>query len=261
MARGPRIFIIDGDGATRTLLRRVLTAAGYRVQDGEPGQGAIGRIAESEFDLLILDVNSSADRGSEALPMVRELSAMPVLVLSTDEDTAVNALDHGADEYVCKPLRIKELLARIKNTLRRRVRQQGKPGPFVIGDLKIDLVSRRISSCGREVHLPVKLYEVLRVLAEGDGKVLTHQEILGAVWGARRLDRVHYLRVAIQELRRKLEPDPAHPQYILTETGVGYRLGPKDAPQAARGLNKAAVASDRARPLGCAREPPRGRRQ
>jgi two-component system, OmpR family, KDP operon response regulator KdpE len=224
MARGPRILIIDGDGATRTLLRRVLTAAGYRVQDGEPGEGAIRRIAESEFDLLILDVNSSAEGGSEALPTVRELSAMPILVLSTNEDTAVGALDDGADDYVCKPLKIKELLARIKNTLRRRLRQEGKPGPLVIGDLEIDLLSRRISSRGEEVHLPVKLYEVLRVLAEGGGKVLTHEEILGAVWGARGLDRLHYLRVAIQDLRRKLEPDPAHPQYILTETGVGYRL-------------------------------------
>jgi two-component system, OmpR family, KDP operon response regulator KdpE len=133
-------------------------------------------------------------------------------------------LTRRADEYVCKPLTIKELLARVENTLRRRVRQEGKPGPLVIGDLKIDPLSRRISSCGREVHLPVKLYEVLRVLAVGDGKVLTHEEIPGAVWGARRLDRVHYLRVAIQELRRKLEPDPAHPRYILTEMGVGYRL-------------------------------------
>jgi two-component system, OmpR family, KDP operon response regulator KdpE len=222
MARGPRILIIDSDGATRTLLRRVLTAAGYQAEDSEPGQGALRRIAESEFELLILDVNSSADGGADALPMVRELSAMPILALSTNEDTAVGALEQGADDYVCKPLRIKELLARIKNTLRRRAREEGKPGRLVIGDLEIDLLCRRISSCGREVHLPVRLYEVLRVLAEGSGKVLTHEEILGAVWG--RLGRLHYLRVAIQELRRKLEPDPTHPRYILTETGVGYRL-------------------------------------
>jgi len=224
MARGPRILIIDSDRATRILLRRVLTAAGYRVEDNEPGQGALRRMAESEFDLLILDVNSSADRSSDALRMVRELSAMPILILSTNEDTAVGALERGADDYVCKPLRIKELLARIKNTLRRRAREEGKLSPLVIGDLEIDLLGRRISSCGREVHLPVRLYEVLKVLAEGGGKVLTHEEILGAVWGARRLGRLHYLRVAIQELRRKLEPDPTHPRYILTETGVGYRL-------------------------------------
>jgi two-component system, OmpR family, KDP operon response regulator KdpE len=224
MARGPRILIIDSDGATRTLLRRVLTAAGYRVENDEPGQGTLRRIAEFEFDLLILDVNSSADGSFDALRTVRELSAMPILVLSTNEDTAVGALEQGADDYVCKPLKIKELLARIKNTLRRRAREEGKPCPLVIGDLKIDLLGRRISSCGREVHLPARLYEVLRVLAEGGGKVLTHEEILGAVWGARRPGRLHYLRVAIQELRRKLEPDPTHPQYILTETGVGYRL-------------------------------------
>jgi two-component system, OmpR family, KDP operon response regulator KdpE len=224
MARGPQILIIDSDGATRTLLRRVLTAAGYRVENNESGLGALRRIAEFEFDLLILDVNSSADGSSDAVRMVRELSAMPILVLSTNEDTAVGALEQGADDYVCKPLRIKELLARIKNTLRRRARDEGKPCPLVIGDLKIDLLCRRISSCGREVHLPARLYEVLRVLAEGGGKVLTHEELLGAVWGARHPGRLHYLRVAIQELRRRLEPDPTHPQYILTETGVGYRL-------------------------------------
>lgn len=224
MARGPRVLIIDGDRATRTLLRRVLTAAGYRVQDSETGQGGLRRLAQREFDLLILDINSSAGSGAEAVPMVRELSTTPILVLCANEDTAVGALDAGADDYVRQPLSIKELLARIRNALRRRAREQGKPGSLVVGDLEIDLLGRRISCRGQEVRLPVKLYDVLRVLAEGAGKVLTHEDILRAVWGADHVDRLNYVRVAIQKLRHKLEPDPSHPRYILTETGVGYRL-------------------------------------
>ena len=224
MVRGPHVFVIGSEQAIRTLIRRVLSAAGYRVEDSEPGPVALCTIAERKFDLLILDINPPAGSGPEAILVARERSAMPILVLCDNEDIAVGALDNGADDYVRKPFSIKELLARVKNTLRRKTREEGKSAPLVIGDLEIDLLCRRINSRGQEVHLPVRLYEVLRVLAEGAGKVLSHEEILRAVWGARRVDRLQYLRVAIQELRRKLEPDPNHPQYILTEIGVGYRL-------------------------------------
>jgi two-component system, OmpR family, KDP operon response regulator KdpE len=225
MASGPRVLVIDSDRAVRTLLRRVLSAASYQTQDTDPGEAALRCIAEREFDLLILDVNTSSDSGPEVVPIVRKLSLVPILVLCISEDLAIRALDSGADDYVRKPLSIKELLARVKNTLRRRAREAGKSVQLVIGELEIDLLNHRVSSRGQDVHLPVRLYEVLKVLAEGAGKVLTHEEIIRAVWGPRRVDRLHYLRVAIQELRRRLEPDSDHPRYILTEIGVGYRLG------------------------------------
>lgn len=224
MVGGPRIFVIASDRAIRTLMRRVLTAAGYRVEDGVPGPAALRAIAKRKFDLLVLDINPSLGVGPQAVPGSRERSTLPILVLCDNEDAAVAALDGGADDYVRNPVSIKELVARVKHALRRKARQEGKTVPLVIGDLEIDLLCRRISSCGRDVHLPVRLYEVLKVLAEGAGKVLTHEEILRAVWGGRHANRLHYLRVAIQALRRKLEPDPAHPRYILTEIGVGYRL-------------------------------------
>ena len=224
MLPGPRVLVIDSDQAVRTLLRRVLSAASYQTQDTAPGEAALRCIAEREFDLLILDINSSTGSSAEVVPIVRKLSMVPILALCTSEDLAIRALDSGADDYVRKPLSIKELLARVKNTLRRRAREVGKPAQIVIGDLEIDLLCHRIRSRGQDVHLSGRLYEVLKVLAEGAGKVLTHEEIIGTVWGPRRVDRLHYLRVAIQELRRKLEPDPDHPRYILTEIGVGYRL-------------------------------------
>jgi two-component system, OmpR family, KDP operon response regulator KdpE len=210
MMPGPRVLVIDSDRAVRTLLRRVLSAASYQTQDTDPGEAALRCIAEREFDLLIVDVNSSTDSGPEFVPIVRKLSVVPILVLCISEDLAIRALDTGADDYVRKPLSIKELLARVKNTLRRTAREAGKPVQLVIGDL--DLVNHRVGSRGQDVHLPVRLYEVLKVLAEGAGKVLTHEEIIRAVWGPRRVDRLHYLRVAIQELRRRLEPDPDHPR-------------------------------------------------
>jgi two-component system KDP operon response regulator KdpE len=165
--------------------------------------------------------------------MVRRLSQMPVLALSAHgkEDAMVDALNSGADDYVVKPFGTKELLARVNNALRRRAREQGRPAKVVSGELEIDLLHRRVRSGGRDVHLPPKSYEVLRALAENTGKVVTHQEILSAVWGPQYVDRT-YLRIAIRELRRKLEADPGHPLYILTEPHIGYRLeapGPSDA--------------------------------
>jgi two-component system, OmpR family, KDP operon response regulator KdpE len=226
MARGPRVLIVDDDPAIRTLLRRGMRAAGYRVEDAAPSQDLLSGIAERQLDLLILDIDSPVSGGADAIRRVRECSPVPLLVLSaqSDEDAIVRALSRGADDYVRKPFGTKELLARAENALRRQARERGTPAPLVIDGLEIDLLHRRVYAQGVEVHLAVKPYEVLRVLAESAGRVLTHNEILNAVWGPRRLDQVDRLRLAIRELRRKLEADPAHPRYILTETGVGYRL-------------------------------------
>ena len=142
----------------------------------------------------------------------------------SDGDLAAESLECGADDYVQKPFRTKELLARLANALRRRWLEQGKVARVVSGDLEIDLLHRRVCLHGQPVRLPHKSYEVLRVLAEKPGQVLSHGEILSAVWGANYASRTAYLRVAIRELRLKLEADPAHPRHILTETHVGYRL-------------------------------------
>jgi two-component system, OmpR family, KDP operon response regulator KdpE len=222
----PRVLVIDQDAGVRRLLRRELTAAGYFVHDAEPAREALGRVATHQFDLLILDIDSPASGGPEAIRIVREFSLVPILALSArgEEDSPVGALDVGADDWMQKPFGVKELLARVRNALRRRAREQGKPLRVVGGDLEIDLLYRRVRLHGHDVHLPLKSYEVLRTLAENAGKVLTHQEILAAVWGPPPVGRIEYLRMTIQELRRRLEVDPAHPLYILTEPRVGYRL-------------------------------------
>jgi two-component system KDP operon response regulator KdpE len=226
MARVPRVLIIDEDPAIRRLLRRLLGSAGYRSQDMEPGQAALGRLAEGPFDLAIFDIDAAGWSGAEAVRFVRGSSPIPILALSahTGEDVTVEALESGADDLVRKPFSTRELLARVANAMRRRAREQGRALQVVTGDLEIDLLHRRIRSRGQEVRLSAKPYEVLRRLAEDAGKVVTHHEILRAVWGPNRVNRLEYLRIAIRELRRKLEPDPDRPCYILTEARVGYRL-------------------------------------
>jgi two-component system KDP operon response regulator KdpE len=226
MARGPDILVIDEDPAVRRLLRRELTVAGYRVRDSEPGQAALATLAEYQFDLIILDIDSAAGGGPEILRTVRKVVKTPILALSVriDEDATVRALDNGADDFVRKPFGSRELLARVRNARRRRARELGKPAQIVTGDLEIDLLHHRVRSRGQDVQLSAKPYEVLRMLAENAGQVLPHKKILGAVWGVRRSNRRPYLRMVIRELRRQLEADPAHPQYILSERGVGYRL-------------------------------------
>jgi two-component system KDP operon response regulator KdpE len=222
---GPSVLVMDEDPALRRLLRRELSAAGYRVRDIEPGDDLLDCLTHGSFDLLLLGVDCSVFGGPAAIRRVRESFPVPIVVLSMDdrEDATVDALNSGADDYVLKPFRTKEILARVNNVLRRRAREQGRPAKIVSGALEIDLLHRWVRAAGRDVHLPPKSYEVLRVLAENAGRVVSHEEILTAVWGPRHTDR-EYLRSAIRELRCKLEEDAAHPRYILTEPRVGYRL-------------------------------------
>ena len=210
----------------RRLLHRLLTAAGYDVYEAESGKDATGCIAERGFDLLILDLDSPVEGGPETIRLVREVSPLPILALSAGdgEEATASALDVGADDFLRKPFGVKELLARAKNALRRRAQELGRPAQVVSGDLEIDLLYRRVRLRGREVHLPPKCHEVLRMLAGRAGNVITHKEILAAVWGPHHADRIEYLRSAIRDLRSKLEADPAHPRHILTEARVGYRL-------------------------------------
>lgn len=189
---------------------------------------------------MILDIDAPAFGGLQAVAAVRELSPIPILALWARDDEAVTiaALRSGSDDVIRTPFRAAELLARAESALRRRAREERKSTHVVTGDLEIDLLHRRVRSRGHEVRLTAKPYEVLRVLAEGAGKVLNHKEILRAVWGDAFVGRVPYLRVAIRNLRRKLEADPAHPRHILTEPSVGYRLEMHQ--QSARGAPDAA---------------------
>ena len=222
----PRLLVVDEDRAIQRFLHRELTAAGYEVQEVVPAEAALECIIERQFDLLILDIDTSVGGGCRAIHAVRKISPVPILALSTHggEDATADALDAGADDFVQKPFGIRELLARVKNALRRGARERGQRVQFVSGDLEIDLIQRRVRSHGHDVHLSPKCYEVLRVLAENAGKVITFKEVLCAVWGPQRANRVQYLRTAIRGLRCKLEDNPSHPRHIVTAARVGYRL-------------------------------------
>jgi two-component system, OmpR family, KDP operon response regulator KdpE len=226
MARGPRILVIDDDRAMRTLLRREFTAAGYRVQDATLDPASFASLVKRPIDLLILDIDSPSCGGLDAIDAVRDLTKVPILAVSAcaDEGVTVAALRKGADDVIRTPFHIGELLARAENALRRREREKGKPAPLVTGDLEVDLLHRRVRARGREVRLGPKAYQVLTLLAEHAGQVLTYQDMLRAVWGDARAGRLEYLRVVIRDLRRKLEANPRRPRYILTENRVGYRL-------------------------------------
>lgn len=224
--KSARILVADEDPGVRRLLSRELGSAGYRVQacpiSDDPAEG----MPVQDCDLLMIDIDTPASAGLNFIRVARGFSAIPILALSfhTEEDVLVEALQAGADDYIQKPFRVKELLARTMNALRRRAREQGKPASIVSGALEIDLPRRRVRLHGHPVHLAVKPYQVLQVLAESAGKVLSHEQILDAVWKTRGRTRIDYLRIAIRDLRLKLETDPADPQYILTERGIGYRL-------------------------------------
>ncbi|HEY0522240.1 MAG TPA: response regulator [Stellaceae bacterium] len=232
MSRGsPQLLVIDEDPAIRLYLRRSFTAAGYRVTEVAHGRTALRRVVDRAPDLLILDLDLPDVDGFEVIHTLREVSpTLPIVALSVrdDEDTTIAALDGGADDFVRKPFGIRELTARVRSALRRAVRSRGQTPVFVSGDLTVDLVQRRVHVGDSGVRLSTIEYEVLRLLVEKAGKVLRHREILETVWGAARADRIQYLRVAICALRRKIEKDPAHPQYIMTESRAGYRMRPPE---------------------------------
>jgi two-component system, OmpR family, KDP operon response regulator KdpE len=226
MARGPIVLVVDDDPAIRKYLRRNLLVEGYRVRDCAPGRGTLDQIAEQPPNLVILDIDPPEGGGPDIVRAIREVSLVPIVATSTrrDEQTMVEALKSGADDFVVKPFGIREVLARSESALRRAIRQKGTSAHFVSGDLKVDLLLRRVLVKDKEVHLAPKAYEVLRILVEAPGKVHKHADILSAVWGPTRADTISYLRLAIRHLRRAIEPDPAHPVHLLTETRVGYRL-------------------------------------
>ena len=230
MTKPARILVIDDEPAIRRFLRTGLSSQGYELVEAEAGQAAIDLVPREKPDLIVLDLGLPDMDGLEVLQQLRRTSLVPVIVLSvrSDETGKVKALDLGADDYVTKPFGMEELTARVRTALRHRLQQQGEAPVFRCGDLTVDLVRRHVSVKGREIKLSAKEYDLLRLLVMHAGKVLTHQFLLREVWGPAHTGDVQYLRVYIRTLREKLEEDSTRPRYLLTETGVGYRLREPD---------------------------------
>ena len=219
-----RILIVDDEPQILRALATTLRGAGYEIETAATGEAALAQAAVRPPDALILDLVLPGSSGTEVCRALREWSQVPVLVLSAvgEEREKVAALDAGADDYVTKPFGIEELLARLRAVLRRAL-PGGEP-VIEIGALRIDLDKRAVYRDGALVQLTPHEFRLLRLLAVNEDKLLTHRTILREVWGAAYQDESHYLHVYISQLRRKIEPDPARPSYILTEPGAGYRL-------------------------------------
>jgi two-component system, OmpR family, KDP operon response regulator KdpE len=231
---GARVLVVDDEPEVRRALQTSLSRRGYDVQLAANGEEALAEFARHRPDLLLLDLQLPGLSGLEVCRQIRELSDLPIVILSVqgDEPPKVQALDLGADDYVMKPFGMEELLARMRAALRRgsATRPAGE-AVILQGDLRIDLERRAVTLRGAPVHLRPKEYEMLRFLAANAEKLITHRMLLRAVWGAEYEDARPYLHVHIGQLRRKIEPDPAHPIYLQTEPGVGYRFTAQDATQ------------------------------
>ncbi len=223
-----KILVVDDEPPIRKLLRMGLTAQGYQVIEAPNGKAAL-ELLKQKPDLVILDLGLPDIPGHELLRMIRtrdESVAIVILSSRGDEAGKVEALDYGADDYVTKPFGMEELLARMRAALRHQLQVQGERPIFKVGDLSVDLVRRIVRTGEREVKLSPKEYDLLRILVQHAGKVLTHRFLLGELWD--QMTDAQYLRVYVRQLRQKIEQDPERPQYILTETGVGYRLRAAD---------------------------------
>lgn len=223
-----RVLIVDDEPPIRKLLRMGLGTQGYEVIDAPNGKVALEAMANKP-DLVILDLGLPDMQGIDLLRRMRaQNECVPIVVLSSrgDEAAKVAALDLGADDYVTKPFGMDELLARIRAALRHQLQVHGERPIFRVGDLAVDLVRRVVKVGDKEIRLSPKEYELLRVLVQHAGKVLTHKFLLRELWND--LTDSQYLRVYVRQLRQKIEEDPERPHYILTETGIGYRLRAPD---------------------------------
>jgi len=223
-----KVLVIDDEPPIRKLLRMGLTTQGYEILEAQNGKVALELMNEGPA-LIILDLGLPDIRGHELLRMIRGRNdSVPIVVLSSrgDEAGKVQALDLGADDYLTKPFGMDELLARIRAALRHQLQAHGERPVFRSGDLSVDLVRRIVKVGEREVKLSPKEYDLLRVLVQHAGKVLTHRFLLRELWDE--MTDAQYLRVYVRQLRQKIETDPERPQFVLTETGIGYRLKAQD---------------------------------
>ena len=226
MSPATRILIVDDEPAIRRFLKASLETEGFQIVAAETAAQALKEAAQAKPDLMILDLGLPDQDGIEVIRQVRAAGALPIIVLSVrnDEPGKVAALDAGADDYMVKPFGVEELLARVRAALRHRLQQQGLGPVFRLRELAIDFMAHRVTVGEAEVKLSKREFALLRLLAEHAGKVMTHRQLLSAVWGEAHRDDVEYLRVYVRQLRAKLGDDPADPRFIETEPGVGYRL-------------------------------------
>ena len=222
------VLLIEDEPEIRRFLRATLPAHGFRLYEAATGTDGLTEARARNPDLILLDLGLPDLEGSEVIRQVREWTATPIIVLSArdQESVKVAALDLGADDYVRKPFGVDELLARMRAALRHASRSAADVGEpvFILGDLKVDLGRRQVFVAAKEIHLTLIEYKLLTTLIRYAGKVMTHRQLLKEVWGPLHVEEAHYLRVYMRQLRNKLEKTPAHPRYLVTELGVGYRL-------------------------------------
>lgn len=221
----PRILVIDDEPQIHRFLGPALDAAGYEPVRADTAADGLREMARKPPDAVVLDLGLPDMDGKDALAKARAFYDGPILILSArDRETEkIDALDLGADDYVEKPFGVGELLARLRVALRHRLQDQGAEPVVSVGDLTVDLIKRLITRAGEPVRLSPREYDLLAQLIRGGGKVVTHKQLLTAVWGPAHEHDVQYLRVFVGQLRQKIEPDPSAPALILTEPGVGYR--------------------------------------
>ncbi len=227
MTRASRVLLVDDESAIQRAVVPLLRSRGYEVEAASTAKEALASFEEKVPDLIILDLALPDMDGLEVCSHVRERSEVPIIVLSArgSEAQKVAALDRGADDYVTKPFGPEELLARMRAALRRSLAaQEANVGQMVRGDITIDFDRHRVSRQGEEIRLTPKEFDLLALMATRAGQVLTHRAILKTIWGPNAVDQPEHLRVLMAQLRKKIEPDPARPRYLLTEPWVGYRF-------------------------------------
>ena len=220
-----KVLIVDDEESIRVFLKLTLTSQGYEAIEAVTGKDALAKAVTEKPDIIILDIGLPDIDGIEVTRSLREWTQIPIIILSVrgSEKDKIAALDLGADDYLTKPFVVGELLARVRAALRHSAKTAGEPS-FKTGGLEVDFENRLVKVAGHELQLTPNEYELLKVLVVNAGKVMTHKHLLNAVWGPEYIGEFHMLRVNISNLRRKIEPDPARPQIIITESGVGYRL-------------------------------------
>jgi two-component system KDP operon response regulator KdpE len=230
MNKRPVILIVDDEPQILRVMRASLPARGYEPRTAPGGLEGLDEIHKEMPDLVILDLVMPGVSGLEVCQRIREFSSVPIIVLSArgSEKDKVAALDLGADDYITKPFGMDELLARMRAVLRRSPASEGEADLLQVGDLSIYKDERRVVVGETEIKLTPKEFDLLRYMVINAGKVVTHRALLQAVWGSQSSEQTEYLRVFVNQLRRKIEPDPAHPRYIITEPWVGYRFMPNE---------------------------------
>ena len=226
---GQRVLVVDDENAIRRYLRAALTAQGFTVYEAANGEEAVNAVLSDRPDIIILDLGLPDFDGIEVTRRLREWSQTPIIILSVREaeNDKIAALDAGADDYLTKPFGTGELMARMRVAMRRLTNKSDEP-VLQVDNLKMDLSRRLVTIKEQEISLTPTEYDILRLLMQNAGRVITHRQLLKQVWGTAYESEMHILRVNISNLRHKIEPDPARPHYLVTEPGVGYRLRAED---------------------------------